>query len=170
MKTPVFASLAALLVITGETSAAVTGNLPASPFTTWIPVADNSNATVPHGPGPAVPVPLPHLFRAFDAPVMDQYSVNVAFKARLRNGGSPVTMANDEGVWSTGNFTMPSQVLREGDLTGSGSGQTFGFANSLQIRNLQMAQLCWTARSGPGRCSRICWRHPRRPSGICGPR
>ena len=141
MHSPLSVSLAALLAFSCASHSAVTGNLPPVPFTTWIPVVDNGVATIPHGPGPLLPTPLPHLFRNFDAPVMDQYSQNVAFKARLRTGGSPVTAANDEGVWSTGNFTMPSQVLREGDPTGSGSGERLGFGNNLQIQNLQMAQL-----------------------------
>jgi hypothetical protein len=141
MKSPALASFAALLAFSQASPAAVTGNSPPSPFTTWTPVVDNGPSTIPHGPGPSSPAPLPHLFRNFDAPVMDQYSLNVAFKARLRLIGT-VTPANDEGVWSTGNFTSPdSLVLREGDPTGGGSGLTFGFGTSLQIQNLQMAQL-----------------------------
>ncbi len=114
--------------------AAITGILGPSSPSTWTPVADTGASSIPQTAAPGnVPIPGT-LFTAFDAPVTDQYNPHVAFKARL---SAPATAANNEGVWSTGNATLPTLVLREGASTGAGL-ETFGFATNLTVRNLQM--------------------------------
>jgi hypothetical protein len=117
--------------------AAITGTLAPSSPSTWTPVADTGTTSLPQTAAPGNVHITGTRFTAFDAPVTDQYNPHVAFKARL---SAPATPLNNDGVWSTGNATMPTLVLREGDPTGSGF-ENFGFATKLTVQNLQMATL-----------------------------
>lgn len=122
--------------------AAITVTHPAAAVT-WTEVADTGVLSLPQTAAPGNVWIGGTRYTGFDAPVTDQYNSHVAFKASL---SGPATPSDDEGVWSTATATLPvpTLVLREGDPTGGGFGQTFGFGTKLSVENLQMAFLART--------------------------
>lgn len=154
-------SVSVVLSLTAATAlhAAITPIAPPQQYQ-WRCVADT--CTVALGPC-AAPNPLTR-FVNFNPPVMPQYDAPlVAFKAWIQPAtlttGLVVNASNDEGVWSTGPAWTAGalmgpthNILREGDPVPA-SGNTFGFANALNVQNLQMASggvtMCMTNTSAP---------------------